>query len=141
MYLDFLVKIPDAPGKLAKQKKGDTVYIDFAYARSYDPAKRYTYPKRATIGKLSAEDPTMMWPNQNFLKYFPDAELPEERNRTVRSSCLKVGSWFVIRKIINDYKLPDLLSTWFSDDEVGLLLDLAAYSIITEDNAAQYYPG
>lgn len=32
------------------------------------------------------------------------------------------------------------LSPFFKPREVELLLDLAAYSIISEDNAAQYYP-
>jgi len=39
MYLDFLVKIPDAPGKLVKVKKGTTTYIDYEYDRSYDSVK------------------------------------------------------------------------------------------------------
>ncbi len=82
----------------------------------------------------------MMHPNQNFLKYFPDAKLPEEKDRTTRSSCLRVGAYFVIRKIINDYNLPELLGEYFSPRDVGLFLDLAAYSIIEENNVAQYYP-
>ncbi len=140
MYLDFLVKIPEAPGKLARQIRNGTVYIDYEYDRTYDPVKKYTCPKRATIGKQSQEDPTMMQPNQNFLKYFPDAELPEEKDRTARSSCLRIGTWLVIRKVINDYNLTDLLGEYFSPRDVGLILDLAAYSIVEENNAAQYYP-
>ncbi len=140
MYLDFFVKIPDAPGKLARQVRNGTVYIDFEYDRTYDPVKKYTHPKRATIGKLSKSDPTMMQPNQNFLKYFPDAELPEGKDRTSRSGCLQIGAWLVIRKIIDDYKLPELLGEYFSSREVGLILDLAAYSIVEENNSAQYYP-
>ncbi len=45
----------------------------------------------------------------------------------------------VIKKIIEDYKLSNHLSTW-DDRGKGLLLDLASYSIICESNAAQYYP-
>lgn len=140
MYLDFLVKIPEAPGKLARQRKGDTVYIDYEYARTYSPEKQYTYPKRATIGKLSKTDPSLMQPNQNFLKYFPDVDLPEEKDRTSRSSCLRIGSYLIIRKVMEQYKLPELLGAWFGEKESGLLLDLAAYSIVSENNAAQYYP-
>ena len=50
-----------------------------------------------------------MKPNQNFLKYFPDAELPESKNRTSRSSCLRVGAYFVLRKIIEECSLKDIL--------------------------------
>ena len=81
-----------------------------------------------------------MKPNQNFLKYFPDAELPESKNRTSRSSCLKVGTYFVLRKIIEECSLNDILGKYFGSRDIGLFLDLAVYSIIAENNAAQYYP-
>jgi len=140
MYLDFLVKTPDVPGKITYRKKKDTLYVQYEYERTYDPEKQFTYPKRATIGKLSKADATLMQPNQNFLKYFPDAEFPEEKNRTSRSSCLRVGAYIVIKKIITDYKLQEILGDYFSETDLGLFLDLAAYSIIAENNAAQYYP-
>jgi len=140
MYLDFLVKIPDAPGKITRRKKGDSTYIEYEYDRTYDPKRQFTIVKRSTIGKLSKEDDTMMQPNQNFLKYFPDAQLPEEKNRTLRSSCLRIGAYIVIRKIMNDYSLPEILSEYFNEKDLGLFLDLAAYSIISENNAGQYYP-
>ena len=140
MYLDFLVKIPFVQGKITRRKKRDVVYIEFEYDRIYDPVRQYTFPKRVTIGKLSETDPELMQPNQNFLKYFPDAELPETKNRTSRSSCLRVGAYFVLRKIIEEYNLVELLGGYFEQRDLGLFLDLAVYSIIAENNAAQYYP-
>lgn len=140
MYLDFLVKIPDAPGKLVRVRKKDTIYIDYEYDRIYDKEKQYTTPKRSTIGKLSKADDTMMQPNQNFLKFFPDAELPEEKDRTHRSSCLRVGTYIVIKKIMKDYGLPEILGKYFNNKDLGLFLDFAAYSIVSENNAGQYYP-
>lgn len=140
MYLDFLVKLPEAKGKYTYRNRNGVTYVEYEYDRTYDPKRKYTFPKRATIGKLSEEDRTMLQPNTNFLKYFPDAELPEERNRTNRSSCLRVGAYLVIRKIMDDYHLPEILGRFFAEKELGLFLDLAAYSIITENNAAQYYP-
>ncbi len=140
MYLDFLVKIPFVQGKITRRKKKDVVYIEYEYDRIYDPVRQYTFPKRVTIGKLSETDPELMQPNQNFLKYFPDAELPETKNRTSRSSCLRVGAYFVLRKIIEEYNLIELLGGYFEQRDLGLFLDLAVYSIIAENNAAQYYP-
>lgn len=140
MYLDILVKTPEVPGKITYRKKGDATYVEFEYDRIYDPKRQYTTVKRSTIGKLSKADPIMMQPNQNFLKYFPDAEFPEEKNRTYRSSCLRVGSSIVIRKIMKDYGIPEMLGQYFEEKDLGLLLDFAAYSIISENNAAQYYP-
>ena len=140
MYLDFLVKIPFVQGKITRRKKKDAVYVEYEYDRIYDPVRQYTFPKRVTIGKLSETDPELMQPNQNFLKYFPDAELPEKKNRTSRSSCLRVGAYFVLRKIIEEYNLVELLGGYFEQRDLGLFLDLAVYSIIAENNAAQYYP-
>lgn len=140
MYLDFLVKVPTVKGKITRRKKLNVVYIEYEYDRVYDSSRKYTFPKRVTIGKLSDTDPELMKPNQNFLKYFPDAELPESKNRTSRSSCLRVGAYFVLRKIIEECSLKDILGKYFGSRDMGLFLDLAVYSIIAENNAAQYYP-
>ncbi|NSF73110.1 transposase [Blautia wexlerae] len=140
MYLDFLVKVPTVKGKITRRKKSNVVYIEYEYDRVYDPSRKYTFPKRVTIGKLSDTDPEFMKPNQNFLKYFPDAELPESKSRTSRSSCLRVGAYFVLRKIIEECSLNDILGRYFRSRDIGLFLDLAVYSIIAENNAAQYYP-
>ena len=140
MYLDFLVKVPTVKGKITRRKKSNVVYIEYEYDRVYDPSRKYTFLKRVTIGKLSDTDPELMKPNQNFLKYFPDAELPESKNRTSRSSCLRVGTYFVLRKIIEECSLNDILGKYFGSRDMGLFLDLAVYSIIAENNAAQYYP-
>lgn len=140
MYLDFLVKVPTVKGKITRRKKSNVVYIEYEHDRVYDPSRKYTFPKRVTIGKLSDTDPELMKPNQNFLKYFPDAELPESKNRTSRSSCLRVGTYFVLRNIIEECSLNDILGKYFGSRDMGLFLDLAVYSIIAENNAAQYYP-
>ena len=81
-----------------------------------------------------------MQPNQNYLTYFPDAELPEEKFDSNRSSCLKIGSHLVINKILDEYGIPELLSPYFNPKEIGLFEDLMAYTLVCEDNAGQYYP-
>jgi len=140
MYYDFIVKIPENTGRITVNRRGDTTYIEYTYARKYIPEKKYNVPQRTTIGKQSKDDLTMMQPNPNFAKYFPDVALPDERNSSDRSSCLRVGAYLVIRKIMEEYKLPEILSDYWDNKGVGLFLDLAAYSIICENNAGQYYP-
>jgi len=139
MYFDFLVKIPKDTGRVTINRRGDTTYIEYTYDRVYHPEKKYSVPKRTTIGKQSPTDLTMMLPNPNFLKFFPDTELPEPLNREERSSCLRIGTFLIIQKIIEEYKLDEILFRLFGKDS-GLFLDLASYSIIAENNAAQYYP-
>jgi len=141
MYLETFVKVPEVKGKITYRTKGDTTYVEYESERFYIPERRYTEVKRKTIGKLvkGAGENTMQ-PNENFLKFFPDTELPEERDRTNRSCALRIGSWITIRKIINDYSLEEILGRYLNKREAGLLLDLCAYSIVEEDNRSQFYP-
>lgn len=135
-----MVKIPISGGKITYRRKGETDYVYYEYTRIYQKGSNITNPKRATIGKRDKDDPTMMIPNENYLKYFPDEDLPELNDRTKRSSCLRIGAWLVIRKIIQEYKFADILEKYIRKKDIGLVLDLAAYSIISESNANQYYP-
>lgn len=140
MYFDFLVSIPDVPTKITYRCKGKTDYVYYEYAREYNRETKKTNPKRVTIGKRSESDPQKMQPNQNFLKHFPDAQLPEGKKWGDRSSCLRIGDYLVIRKIMEEYRLPELLGRHIQEKELGLFLDLVAYTIVMEDNAGQYYP-
>ena len=137
MYLDAMVKVPNAPGKITYRTKGKTTYVEYEYERVYDRERQFTIVNRKTIGKQSEADPTVMQPNENYMKFFPDVEMPD---RTERSCGLQIGTWVVIRKIVNEYKLPEMLGRYLPAKDVGLFLDLAAYSIVEEDNRAQHYP-
>lgn len=139
MYFKFLVPVP-VQQKIVRQKKNDVTYVDYEYDRVYDKDKKYTKPRRSTIGKVSPDDPSMMWPNQNYLKFFPNAELPETLGRTSRSSCLRIGAYIVISKMLESTGIPELLCDHFSEADRGLLLDFISYTIVSENNAGQYYP-
>ena len=140
MFLKYKVDIPVVPGKLVRKNRGGHTYIEYEYDRIYDPVKQYTYPKRASIGRVDPENPTRMTPNENFLKYFPDAEIPEETDRSERSPYLNIGPYVVLHKLIQDCKLKEILDEYMQEKDTGFLLDLACYSIIEENNAGQYYP-
>lgn len=139
MYYDFWVDLPESKGKFVYEKHGDTTYVKYEYERTYDSARQLTYPKRVTIGKLS-EDKTKIKPNDKFPVYFPNEELPNSDMRTKRCSCLRSGAFMVLRKIIKDYRLDEILGVYFNERNLGLFFDLAVYTIIAEDNAGQYYP-
>lgn len=139
MYYDFLVEIPEVKGRISRNKRGGTTYIEYTYDRKYIPEKRYNIPLRTTIGKVSTDNPDKMYPNPNFEKYFPDVVLPEAKSASCRSSCIRVGAFIIIKKIIEDYNLFSHLTSW-DERGRGLLLDLCAYSIITESNVMQHYP-
>ena len=141
MYYDFRVKIPDQKGKIYEKTIKGVVYINYEYDRVYKPDKKYNIPKRTTIGKRCEDDSTMMYPNPNYLTYFPDAELPKDKGHDDRSSCLRIGSFLVIEKLLMESMVDKIISGMYNDNRgSGLFLDLASYYIITENNAGQYYP-
>ena len=139
MYLDVTVEIPDLESGISKKTIKGTTYVYYEHGRKYYSEKQYTVPQCTSIGKECADDPTRMIPNGNYLKFFPDIELPEELPASSRSGCLKIGAWLVIKKVIEHYKLDEQISSIIGKDS-GLFLDLAAYAIVAENNAAQYYP-
>lgn len=140
MYLNYEVRIPDVPGKINQVKKGKAIYVRYVVGRTYHPEKKYNVPDQRIIGKRSENDPEKMVPNENYVKYFGGLEQPEERSETCRSSCVRIGAFLVIRKILEDYRLPAVIEKYFGTRDGGLVADLVSYSIISENNAAQYYP-
>lgn len=138
MYLNCEIKIPVMKGKIFRQTIKGITYIYYEYGREYLPDKKYNKPQRTAIGKCCKDDPDMMIPNENYLKFFPETDIPEESG-SERSSCLRIGAYIVIRKIMEDYKLTNMIEGIIGQDS-GLFLDLVAYSLITENNAGQYYP-
>lgn len=139
MYLNTTVKIPEMKGKIITKKKGGTTYILYQYGSEYNQEKRYAVPLRTIIGKVSASDATLMFPNEKFQIYFPDAQVPEELPFAYRSCCLKIGSCVIIQKVLDEYNLVPMLRKRFGND-TGLMLDLVSYLIVEEENAGQYYP-
>ena len=139
MYYNSAVQIPMVKGKIITKKKGPAVYILYQYGTDYNSVKQYSVPKRTIIGKQVPTDPDRMYPNDRYREFFPDAVLPEERPEADRSCCLRIGSYIVIRYVLEEYQLPEILFKRLGTN-AGLFLDLAAFSIIDQDNAGQYYP-
>ena len=139
MYLNTTVKIPVVKGKIITKKKGGATYILYQYGSEYNSEKQYAVPQRAIVGKVSDADPALMFPNEKFQIYFPDVELSDELPYAYRSCCLRIGSYVIIQKVLDEYKLRPMLYKRFGKD-TGLILDLVAYLVVEEDNAGQYYP-
>lgn len=139
MYLNIKVEVPASEGGISRKTIRGTTYIYYEHGRKYYKDRGYTVPQCTSIGKLCEDEPGMMIPNGNYLKFFPDAELPEELPVCVRSGCLKIGAYLVIKKVMEHYKLEEEIKRIIGKG-AGLFLDLAAYVIVAENNAAQYYP-
>ena len=61
MYYNCLVNIPKNTGKISRNKRGKTTYIEYTYAREYLPEKKYNVARRTTIGKADPDHPGMMF--------------------------------------------------------------------------------
>ncbi len=122
---DYLVRIPELPGRLIRQKKGETTYISVEYERTVDPETHKVHRRQVTIGKLYSRNPELMWPTERYAEFFPDSE--EEKHYVERSSSISVGPFLVLQKLMEDFELPKLLRRCFSAEEVEQFLDLAAY--------------
>ena len=140
MYQQQKVNIPISNGGVTVKVIKGTGYVYYTTGRVYSSEEKRSNPVRVTIGKRCEDDPTKMIPNEKYGIYFAD-RMPEELlAEAKRSSCLHIGAYFVIRKIIAEYKLDEIIESIVGKD-AGLFLDLAAYTIVTENNAAQYYDG
>ena len=139
MYYDFTVPIPRVKGKITRMKKGKITYIQLETGRTYYPDKKYTIPERVSIGRVDPDHPDMKYPNEKYADHFPDAPMPEERQESNRSCALRIGSYVVIKKILKEYKLPELLEKQLGKD-YGLFLDLVSFMLVDEENVGLHYP-
>lgn len=91
---------------------------------------------RKPIGKKCVDNPEMMYPNPNFLTYFPDAELPKDQSRNERSSCLRIVSFLVIEKLMMESVLDKIISGIYNDDRgSGLFMALNSHYLVIENDA------
>ena len=139
MYYDFTVPIPKVQGKITLMKKGKITYVQYETGRAYLPERKYTIPQRVSIGKTVPGDHGLMYPNDKFQDYFPDVPMPEERPEAYRSCALRIGAYAAIRKVLQDYKLPEMLEKHLGRD-CGLFLDLVSFMIVDEENVGMHYP-
>ena len=139
MYYDFTVPIPRVKGKITRMKKGNLTYIQLEIGRTYFPEKKYTIPKRISIGKVDPIHPDRMYPNERYSDHFSDTPMPEELPEAYRSCALRIGAYVVIQKILKEYKLPEMLEKHLGQD-CGLFLDLVSFMIVDEENVGLHYP-
>ena len=139
MYQQQKVVIPVSDGGVTIKKIKGTGYVYYTTGRTYVKEKKRSDPVRVVVGKQCPDDTTLMFPNEKYGIYFSDRISEEELVEPRRSSCLHIGAYLVIRKIIAEYHLDKIIGEIVGKD-AGLFLDLAAYAIVTENNAAQHYP-
>ena len=133
MFLKEKIEIPNEEGKIVINRNK---YVMYEIDRKYDNKKKYNVPIRVSVGKVT-EDGKMI-PNSNYIKYFYDSKISNETKKNERSSCIRIGTYILIKKIIEEKKLKEILEKVFGE-YAGLIIDLASFMIVEESNANQYY--
>lgn len=98
MYLNITAETLAVGNGISHKLIKGTKYVYYEHGRMYDAKKGYTIPQTTSIGKICEDDVTKMHPNGNYMRFFPDAELPEELPVSNRSGCLKIGAYILIKK-------------------------------------------
>ena len=60
-------------------------------------------------------------------------ELPEIKNGADRSSCLKIGTFLVIRKIMEEYNLQHMITKYIGVKDAGLFLSELPEKFLTRN--------
>lgn len=80
MYFKTPVPIPYETKKVTRTKATNgKVYIGYTISVKYDSSVKKSRSVRKAIGRMCQDDETMMYPNENYYKLFPD-EHPAEDN-------------------------------------------------------------
>lgn len=140
MYLDDTIPYPAEDPKFTLKRLKSGTYVYYETRRDYNPEKQQTTPKRVTVAKIDSKDESLMHPNNTYINLFGRDAFSQNTFTITRSSTLSVGTYIVIKKIISDYKLNDILTEAIEDEKYrGIFIDFAFYEIITSSNVAQHF--
>ena len=137
-YYDYTVLVP-AVKNISWKKINGSVYIYYTYDRE-KTANGNLAPKNHSIGKLKPDtNPPEMYPNISYYEYF-DTNLTEIAGIKHDESII-IGPYVVFRKIVSDLHLDYILKETLGDmKKAEIVLDVAAYEILSESNTLSYYP-
>ena len=143
MRVKKCLKIPpigkmEGVGTISIKSISGHTYVYLQQGSSYSKEKKHSIPKTISLGSVCPDDTSMFYPNANYWERFPEEAIRESGSGS-RCGCLHVGTYFVIKKILSEAGLDEIIGSCIKD-KPGLFLDLIAYSIVTENNAGQYYP-
>ncbi len=145
MYSTVPVPIPQREKGLSIKKIGNVRYVYFNTAYKYSAQTKKTSPQSKSIGKVIEGRPGMMYPNENFYRYFPEeaAEYLAPGDTSIDPACearessvrqlweVKVGGTIVIDAVLKRLKLKPLIRHIFGK-RTELFLDLLACCVLTE---------
>ena len=123
-------------GKLEDKYTGKTVSeIKISATHMYPNSNYFTEYLKDHQSKDNTEESM----EETTEETIEDEEETQEDEKRIRSSCLCLGPYVVIKHFFKTTGIDTILKEILQEDS-GFFMDLAAYSIICESNVAQHYP-
>lgn len=134
MLYESTVNLSDIPCRyyLSKANAQGSQYVYAHVGDKYNKEKKYSVPVRLAIGKVCIDDSGKMYPNNNFYEKFP--EVIVEEKQPIRSMSQDLGAFLLSQHVFNELGLVSILQKHFLEQS-ALVLDLATFMMICEDNA------
>ena len=101
---------------------------------------------KALIPGTDWKNDRRMYANATYYTMYPSDSSSQKRSGTaydeypVRSDCLSVGLYAVLKKLAAASGLTDILADVFGSENTWLILDLAMYMISSESAVFQHFP-
>ncbi|MDO4673052.1 MAG: transposase [Porphyromonadaceae bacterium] len=113
-------------------------YIYLILSREYSPLKKCNNYEKKAIG-LPIDDKTM-YPNDNYYLFFGQTEDHLEEPDPDQSDCQKIGSFALIRSLLDSLGLREKLELVFGEKDARLIADLASYFCLSGSTVMQHFP-
>jgi len=128
------VEIPEGLVKQHNNKTGVT-WLYYTVEKRYDKEKQYNSNKRRCVGK--AIDEKFMYANEYFFELFPEKCV--DSNKYTKSGTINIGLFILIQAIIKELQLDLILEKAYGK-VYKILLDVAMYMLVSENNVIQHFP-
>lgn len=137
-------QIVERPVKTTRiHKRGNNSYVYHVVSSTYNPEKQYNTDSRICVGKMVSGSDIMMIPNEKFETYYPGISrkikiiYPEP---PVFCDTVKAGAFIVIRKILDDSGVKEILFDIYHDAKALDIINMITYVETAGSIAYQHYP-
>lgn len=135
IYKDY--SIPRPKNTKVISSKGNR-YIYYVTGKIYNKKTKFADDKkRICIGRMIGDSNNFM-PNDNYFTIFGNNTSFELVERNEHSDTVKIGAFILVRKILQDLELYQLINDVHGDDS-GIIIDMIAYAIVNGTLEFQHF--
>lgn len=137
LYPDFRIQRPKNTKLIGKNSKN--TYIYHVTGKVYNKKTKFADDKkRICIGKMI--DDTYFIPNDNYFDIYGNEEGLALQENAEHSDTLKIGTFLLIRKVLKDLGLKEILDSIYGESKQRFISDLISYMIVHESSQFQHFP-